>query len=55
MKYTVLVGIVLIGTGFISCKSNASALDLTNEVIDKIGAMYFGKREVDKLKKNNAY
>ena len=23
MKYTVLVGIVLIGTGFISCKSNA--------------------------------
>ena len=36
-------------------KSNASALDLTNEVIDKIGAMYFGKREVDKLKKNNAY
>lgn len=35
-------------------KSKASALDLTNEVIDKIGAMYFGKREVDKLKKNNA-
>ena len=36
-------------------KSKASALDLTNEVIDKIGAMYFGKREVDKLKKNDAY
>ena len=35
-------------------KSKASALDLTNEVIDKIGAMYFGKREVDKLKKKNA-
>ena len=36
-------------------KSKASALDLTNEVIDKIGAMYFGKMEVDKLKKSNDY
>ena len=35
--------------------SKASALDLTNEVIGKIGAMYFGEMEVDKLKKNNAY
>ena len=36
-------------------KSKGSALDLTNEVIGKIGDMYFGKREVDNLKKNKAY